>query len=255
MDINNEYDKLKTLVLEKIPDTFTINNNLIEERPYDASFMPLNLNPYRQEGGYYPIRCFFTPRTYVGREPLYQMTKGEETTIRMWNAIIQYEEYDLLADLLILGFLHDCLEKEIIKPRRGRGRFYITEYRTSHHSIAGNFYTVDDMHKLIAKARSVLEENNYGKHDPRCKTYLTMLDGAMCRKYSNKAWKDELEVHNTEDLARIMMEIIVDEYGSRYFIIKCPNDQSIARADRIHSRAVNASFDEWVQEGEKLYRK
>lgn len=246
MDINKEYEKLKKLVLEKIPDTFTINNDLIEERPYDASFMPINLNPYRQEGCYFPTYCVFTPRTYVGSEPLYKMTKGEETTIRMWNAMLQYEEYDLIADLLILGFLHDCLEKEIIKPRRRYSRIYSTEYRTSHHSIAGNFYTVDEMRVLIDKAKAVLEENDYGKHDPRCKKYLTMYDSEVYRKYVNKAWNDELEIHNTEEFARIMMEVIVGEYESKYFIVKTPSEQSVERAVRIHQESVDRFFDDII---------
>ena len=251
MNIDKEYNDLKNLVLGKIPDTFTLNNNLIEENPYDASFMPINFNPYRQNGCYYPTFCEYTPRVYTGRAPRYKMSKGEETTICMWNGILQYEEYDFLADLLILGFMHDCYEVEFRRYGGASGRRYATR-KTSHHSIAGNFYTVDDIFDLMEKARAVLEENHYGKHDPRCKKYLSIYNGETYRRYHNKAWNDELEIKDTADFARIMMEIIVEEYGSKYFIIRCPSEQSIAMASRIQSEATNRFFEEAMMKADKI---
>jgi len=247
MDCSKEYDNLKKLILERIPDTFTINNNLIEECPYDASFMPINLNPYRMNGSYYPTFCEFTPRVYTGDAPKFSMSKGEETTIRIWSAILQYEEYDLLADLLILGFLHDCYENE--HPRR-RGRGY--RYRTSRHSIAGSFYTADEMLDLMKKARTVLEENRYGTHDPRCKRYLSIYDSKTYREYRSKAWNDELEIKDTAEFVSIMMEIIVEEYGNKYFIIRCPSNQSIERASKIQSEALNRFYEEMFAKADQL---
>jgi len=221
MDIEKEYKNLREMVRAYLPDTFTINNNLIEECPYDApSFMPINFNPYKQNGCYYPTFYEYTPRVYTGKAPTYRMSKGEETTICMWNAMLQYEEYDLLADLLILGFLHD------------------------HHSIAGNFYTLDDMEELMERARTVLEENRYGKHNPRCKKYLSIYDGETFSKYRKEAWNDELEIKDTAEFARIMMEIIADEYGSKYFIIRCPSDLSNEWASKIQSEATNRFFEQ-----------
>ena len=243
MDNIKEYDKLKEEVLKRIPDTFTINNNLIEECSYDASFMPINFNPYRQNGCYYPTFCEFTPRIYTGRAPTYKMSKGEETTICMWNGILQYKEYDLLADLLILGFLHDCYENELIRSR-GRRSYQYTEHRTSHHSIAGSFYTVDEMRDLMERARTVLEENHYGRHNPRCKKYLSIYDSEIYRKYHNKAWDDDLDIKDAAEFASIMMEIIVEEYGTKYFIIRRPSDLSNAMASKIQSEAINRFFEE-----------
>lgn len=220
MDIKKEYENLREAVLANLPDTFTINNNLIEECPYDASYMPINFNPYKQNGCYYPTFCEYMPRVYTGKAPIYKMTKGEETTICMWNGMLKYEEYDLLADLLILGFLHDC-----------------------HDSIAGIFYTLDEMDELMEISRAVLEENRYGKHNPRCKKYLSLYNGKTFFRYRKDARNDVLEIKDTAEFARIMMEIIVDEYGSKYFIIRCPSDLSIERAKEIQSEATKRFFE------------
>lgn len=222
MNIDEKYDALKKMILERIPDTFTVNNNLIEEREYDAYFMPINFNPYKMGGHYYPVIYECIPRSYVGRPPVYVISKGEETTISIWNAILQYKEYDLLADLLILGFFQDTLK---------------------HISDDTPAYTREEMMEFCQKARKVLEENNYGRHNPRCKTYLTLNHSELFHNYHIALITGNFAFSNVEGFVDEMMKIIVDAYNSRYFIINFPSEQSNQYAKDIRQRALDRMFE------------
>ena len=235
MVIDEEYEELRKAVLHYIPDTFTINNNLIEEQSYNATMLPINYNPYRMGGCYYPTFYKCTPRTFVGSAPVYPLTKGEETTIGMWNAMLKYREYDLLADLFILGFLHDNWETSVI----GKGDVP--------RCIAGCIYTSREMKELWGKARDILDENRYDKHDPRCKTFLTIGKSDVYRKYRSLAWNNKLEIGSRDEFVKIMMEIIIDAYSSLYFIVQCPDDMSNEYARRRYEQALNRFYDDFFK--------
>lgn len=144
MDVEKEYFKLKKLILERTPKSFTAGNDRIIEKEYEPFGMP-NFNPYRLGGHYYPTFCQYRLRSDENATLAYKPTKGEEETILMWSAMLRHKEYEFLADLFILGFLHDCL--------RGEDR-----YMKSGLSIAGRLYEYEDIKALIDKAADIMME-------------------------------------------------------------------------------------------------
>ena len=171
---------------------------------------------------YYPVFYEYTPRIYTGNPKTYGMSKGEENTINIWSAILRYEEYDLLADLFILGFMHDTI-KDV--------------------SRGCPAYTLDEMSLFMDKAANILAENEYSRYNPRCKTYLTLGASKLFYQYCVDIKKGSLTINNTEEFAEAMMKIITDAYNSKYFIIRYPSEQSVRYARNVQQRATDRLFD------------
>ena len=214
-DIIKKYTELKELVAEKIPDRFKVINAIIENREYvpDDYLMPINFNPYKMGGKYYPAFYSFTYDPTNENAPKYRMTKGEEKTISIWNAILDYQEFNILADLFILCFIHD-------NPK-------ITE----------SIYTSEEQKALISVARKAISDADYGEYDPRCKRYLVPYDSEVLLKYERMARRKELVIDDTTGFVDVMMEIITDEYNAKHFIVENPDFSSVERARDIQEEA------------------
>lgn len=217
MSINfdtNKYDELRAAVLERIPDAFTVNNSIIEEREYTATQTPI-------------ISTFYN---YIlnGSDSIYELSSGEKTTIDMWYTMLSYKEYDLLADLFILGFLNDDCDGG----------------ESSDYSISGRFYTRYEINWMMGIARNTLVKNNYGKHHHRCRTYLTLYNSEAFRKYEDAAWRKELKINSVDEFAQIMMEIITEAYSEMKFFIMRPSKESIKFANDMVRQALDKYYDD-----------
>lgn len=97
------YNELKQFILEQIPESFRADD-FFAEKIYTPFKCMTNFDPYRNHGAMFPA---IVEWHYLEENCNHQMRKGQDRTVFLWDAIIRYKEYDLLADLFILCFFFD----------------------------------------------------------------------------------------------------------------------------------------------------